>query len=130
MPVGIRVSSAGRRLGEYALESVLAFVTLGVGWLIWAAVVFANGQTPAKQLLKMRVVRLETRSRARWGWMFLREILAKGAVGVVAGVTVVGIVLYFWLLWDKDNQELWDKIVGTVVVDDPANVLLRPWAYS
>jgi len=40
-------------------------------------------------------------------------------VGVVAGLTVIGVFVYFWLLWDRDNQELWDKIVGTVVVDDP-----------
>ena len=24
-----------------------------------------------------------------------------------------------WLLWDKDKQQLWDKLAGTVVVDDP-----------
>jgi hypothetical protein len=23
-----------------------------------------------------------------------------------------------WLLWDKNNQALWDKVVNTVVVDD------------
>jgi hypothetical protein len=29
------------------------------------------------------------------------------------------LILELWLIWDRDNQELWDKVVGTVVVDDP-----------
>jgi hypothetical protein len=32
---------------------------------------------------------------------------------------VVGMLAYFWLVWDVDNQELWDKVMGTIVVDDP-----------
>ena len=123
LPPGIRLSSAGRRLGESLLEGVLVFVTLFVGWLVWAAVVFSRGQTPAKQVLRMRVVRLETRRAAGWGWMFIREVIGKGLVGFVVRLTIVGIVLDFWLLWDRNRQELWDKIAGTVVVDDRANVL-------
>lgn len=127
MPVGIRLSSPGRRLGEFVLDTVLMFVTLFIGWLIWAAIVFARGQTPAKQLLGMRVVRLERRAPARWGWMFLREVLAKGAVGFLVRVFFIGVILDFWLLWDRDNQELWDKIAGTVVVDDPQGQLRPTW---
>jgi uncharacterized RDD family membrane protein YckC len=33
-------------------------------------------------------------------------------------VLLIGIILDLWLLWDKDNQELWDKLAGTVVVND------------
>jgi hypothetical protein len=29
------------------------------------------------------------------------------------------------LLWDKDRQQLWDKIAGTIVVDDPDDVLSK-----
>jgi hypothetical protein len=28
----------------------------------------------------------------------------------------------FWLLWDANNQQLWDKMVGTIVVKDPHNM--------
>jgi len=29
------------------------------------------------------------------------------------------------LLWDQDRQELWDKIAGTIVVDDPGDVITK-----
>ena len=35
-----------------------------------------------------------------------------------------GVIADCWLLWDKDKQELWDKIAGTVVVNDPEKLLI------
>jgi uncharacterized RDD family membrane protein YckC len=117
LPIGVHLSSAGRRFGGHLLEVFLMIFTLGLGWLVWSAIVFGRGQTPAKQLLGMRAVTLRTGQRAGWGRMFLREVVAKWIIGVLA-VFTLGIV-YFWLVWDKNKQELWDKIVGTVVVNDP-----------
>jgi uncharacterized RDD family membrane protein YckC len=71
----------------------------------------------------MRTVRLQDRRAATWGTMALREFVMKGVIGLVAAFTFVGLVAYFWLLWDKDRQELWDKAVGTIVVDDPEGAL-------
>src|SRR5690348_8812519 len=105
LPGGIQLSSVGRRFGAYLLESVLMIVTLGIGWLIWALIVFGKGQTPAKQLLGMRLVILETGRPAGWGRTFLRESFVKGIIGAAVGWMVFP---YFWLLWDKDRQELWD----------------------
>jgi uncharacterized RDD family membrane protein YckC len=116
-PAGVHLSSPGRRFGAYLLEGVLVVVTLFVGWLVWALIVFGRGQTPAKQLLGMRAIKLRTGMKAGWGTMFLREFVAKLIIGFLAWFTL-GIV-YFWLIWDKNNQELWDKIVDTVIVNDP-----------
>jgi hypothetical protein len=30
------------------------------------------------------------------------------------------------MAWDKRNQELWDKVVDTIVVDDPQKTLAPP----
>jgi uncharacterized RDD family membrane protein YckC len=125
LPKGIVLASAGRRLGGYLLEGLLIVCTLVIGWIIWTLIVWAHGQTPAKQLLGMRVVRLDTRAHAGWGRMFLRDILGKFVVWFV-GALLLGIgaiVADCWLLWDKDKQELWDKIAGTVVVNDPDKML-------
>ena len=27
-------------------------------------------------------------------------------------------LVYFWLLWGKNRQELWDKMISTIVVND------------
>jgi uncharacterized RDD family membrane protein YckC len=123
MPASVRLASAWRRLGGHLLEAVLIFVTLVIGWLIWSIIVWGRGQTPAKQCLGMRVVHRESRSAARRGRMFLREIPCKWLIGFVAGVTILGWILYFWLLWDAERQEIWDKMVDTVVVLDPGSEL-------
>jgi uncharacterized RDD family membrane protein YckC len=96
--------------------------TLGIGWIVWSFLVYGKGQTPAKQLLNMRVVSLREGSRSGWGRMFVREWIAKGIIGVL-GLFTFGIV-YFWLIWDGRKQELWDKVVGTIVVNDPHGQLV------
>jgi uncharacterized RDD family membrane protein YckC len=119
----IVLSPRARRLGEYLLDGVLMVVTLGIGWVIWALIVFKDGQTPAKQLLGMRAVSLSTMQAANWGTTAIREV-CRIVLGYVAAYTVIGWVLLMWLLWDRDNQELWDKLMDTVVVNDPDNTLL------
>ncbi|MFF9085667.1 RDD family protein [Streptomyces sp. NPDC014991] len=124
LPRGIALSTAGLRFGGYLLEGALFVCTLGIGWLIWAFIVFRHGQTPAKQLLHMRVVHITEAGTARWGRMFVREFIAKGIIGVLASFTLL--IPYFWLLWDRNRQELWDKMVTTLVVTDRANQLRPP----
>jgi hypothetical protein len=117
LPQGIQLSTAGRRLGGYALDLALAIVTLFIGYLVWTLIVWGRGQTPGKQLLGMRVVDMNRSVRASWGKMFVRDFLLKGLVfSLILGW--IGIILDFWLLWDQNRQELWDKIAGTIVVND------------
>lgn len=123
LPTGIHLSSPGKRLGEFLLDVLLIYVTLVIGWLIWLLIVMKDGQTPAKQLLSMRAVNLATHRKATWGTTALREVV-RLAVAIVAGFTLIGWVLYFWLLWNRDYQELWDLAADTVVVDDPDGVIL------
>lgn len=125
LPKGIMLSPAGRRFGGYLLEGLLFICTLGIGWITWTLIAWAHGQTPAKQVLGMRVVRLDTRARAGWGRMFLRDFIGKLLVSLTFGLLFIGgVVADCWLLWDKDKQELWDKIAGTVVVNDPDKLLI------
>jgi len=126
LPAGVVVSSVGRRLGGYLLDVLLAIVTLFIGWLIWSLVVWGRSVSPGKQLLRMKVVKKDTGLRASYGTMALRELVGKWLlVDVVIGSLcfVAALVLDFMLLWDQDRQQLWDKIAGTIVVDDPDDVL-------
>ena len=128
LPPGVVVSSAGKRLGGYLLEVLLVIVTLILGWIIWSLIVWGNSTSPAKQLLKMKVVKKDTGLRASYGTMALRELVGKWlivniVIGSICGI--VSLVLDFMLLWDKDRQELWDKIAGTIVVDDPGDVISK-----
>lgn len=134
----LALASQGRRLAAFVLDIVLFAVTLGIGWLIWLIVVGQRGQNPAKQLLGMRVVRVDG-SRAELGWMLLREIVAKWAffavldvvlmlasAGVAGTITaIVFAIAALWCVWDANRQCLWDKALGTYVVgegDEPPGV--------
>ena len=66
-------ASIQHRLGQYLLEFGLFFVTLGVGYVIWFILILNQGQTPGKQILKLRVYDSTTGMPAKWGHMFIRE---------------------------------------------------------
>ena len=51
----------------------------------------------------------------------LREIIVKG---LIAGITFG--IAYLWILFDKDNQALYDKVMNANVVDDPNGATLGP----
>jgi uncharacterized RDD family membrane protein YckC len=68
-------ASAQHRLGGYFLDVALSIVTCGIGWFIWSLVIWGQGLTPAKQILKMRVVAENQRTNATWGHMAIRQFL-------------------------------------------------------
>ena len=120
-PKGVKAAGIGRRVAAYILDIVLFFVTLVIGYIIWWLFTLSRGQTPGKQLLKIRVMRVDG-TASDWGWTFIREFVVKFIVfEAVADVLTLGIgsVLdNLWAFWDKDRQTLHDKVMKTVVVDD------------
>lgn len=110
----------GMRFVAYLLEGVLVVVTLVIGWLIWAAMTAGSGQTPAKKILGHRVIKGDGSSPVGFATMlFMRGIVA-GFIASIAVTFTLGILLLM-PLWDKRNQSIWDKVSGTLVVNDPAN---------
>jgi uncharacterized RDD family membrane protein YckC len=116
IPPGVQLSTKGKRFGAFLLDLLLAIVTLGIGWLIWDIILWGRGQSPAKQILHMRVLDLKTGRGASWGPMLLRELVGKWLLGCIPLYTIVSAIV---LLVDERSQALWDKIAGTVVVEDP-----------
>jgi uncharacterized RDD family membrane protein YckC len=120
LPQGVVLSSPGRRLKGLLLDGGLAIITLGIGWLIWSITLWPKGQTPAKKLMGMRTLRLADAYSASTGTMALRELIVKSVVNsFTLGLGAI------WLLWDPHRQNLYDKVLDTIVVDDPAGVTLR-----
>jgi len=114
MTAGITTTSARKRLAGFLLDVVLLVAALGIGYLVWALILYRSGRSPAKQLLGMRVIKLKDDRPAGWWRMVWREIAKL--------VMLTVLVSAFWILWDYDNQELWDKFAETLVVDWPPNV--------
>lgn len=125
-----RLATFQHRLGSYALDCALAFVTLGIGWMIWSLVVWGQGQTPAKKILKIRVYAANTQRPATWGHMAVREFLLMLAIGISAGVLnlftivvgTIGIIAWYVLeiVWyfTKGQRTLRDTLVKTLVVNE------------
>jgi uncharacterized RDD family membrane protein YckC len=123
LPVGVTFTTASRRLGQYALDGLLLVITAFIGWFIWSLFIWRRGETPAMQILRIKVVKLENgqaTQAATWGTMALREFVGKYIVmGLISSIFFPAwVVLVFMLMWDKNKQELWDKIAGTIVVSN------------
>lgn len=69
------VASRGKRLGGILLDALFASLTFYIGWVIWALIVMKDGQTPGKQVLKMRTYATTTNRPATWGHMAIRSFL-------------------------------------------------------
>ncbi len=119
MPVGTELATPGRRIGGFFLEIVLAIVTLVIGYIIWTLIVWARGQTPAKQVLNMRIYRVQDQRPANWGYMALRQVVG----GFVNGIFYIGwIVSFIFLFSDAQRRTVPDRIAGTVELYDPNGV--------
>lgn len=121
LPPGVTAANPWIRLGSYFLEAILMVVTLGIGWLIWASMTAGSGQTPAKRLLKLRVIDASSLRPVGFGKMFWVRGLLAGIVAQFAILFTLGILL-FMPFWDKRKQNIWDKVSSTYVVNDPNDV--------
>ena len=132
----MRYASFQHRLGALALDIVLLNATFFIGWIIWSLVIWGNGQTPAKQILKIRVHNSVNGRPASWGQMAIREgllgwwfllfwmyvfllftpLFFVAILVPIAGVAwfILEIVFYF----TKNNRTLRDLWVKTAVINE------------
>ena len=135
---GYRYASFQHRLGAFALDSVLPGVAvvmvltvvlspigiiLGLGWFIWSIIVWGEGQTPGKKILKVRVRNFETGAVATRGHMAVREFLVPLTL-VIASVFTYSIPLLAWIIieivfyFTKNCRTLRDLWVKTAVINE------------
>lgn len=117
LPLGTRPAGRGRVIASWILAILLFAVTLGVGYLIWAAIVWAHGQTPAQQVLRLRCWRPETSQVAGRKRMAIRQVTGL----LLNGELLMG---FFIMLISHDMNSVGDFLAGTAVLHDPDNVLL------
>ncbi len=77
------------RLAGLLLDIALSWITLGIGWFIWSLIVWGRGQTPGKQIVKLRVYDKKTGRPVRWGHMLIRQYL------ILAGIPIVLFILFY-----------------------------------
>jgi len=100
------------------------WLTAGAGavlfvYAMWFLLALRNAQTPGKQLVGIRVVRVNGEPSS-WGYTFVREFIIQWLVLGILTTATLGLFYvldYLWPLQDKDNQALHDKMAGTLVVE-------------
>ena len=106
-----------RRLSASLLDTLLFFLTLIIGYVIWWLIVLARGQTPGKQLVGIRAVK-RNGDPAGWGTTFIREIVKYVAHSFVIGLFADIVLL---LMDDNEHRSLSDRVADTVIVrNEPA----------
>ena len=142
-------ATVGHRFGGYALSAGLilsSIITLFLGYVIWALVVWGQGQTPSKQILKMRVYSIDTGKPATWGHMAVRQLLiplafscvyipffvvamssaidynqaVSSSIATIGSIAIFALQLTdsFWILRGDERQRLTDKWARTYVVNE------------
>jgi hypothetical protein len=121
LPNQVVLAPVGRRIGAFFLAIPLAIVTLGIGYIIWGAIVWSKGTSPALQVLGMRAWSPENSAHASWGRMALRNIVGGFIQAILSIITyLISFVLF---LTGNEHKSIPDHIGGTVIVHDPAKVL-------
>jgi uncharacterized RDD family membrane protein YckC len=138
------LATPGHRVGAIAVDIGFYIVTLGIGQFIWNLVVMAQGQSPGKQLLKVRVMSEVTNKPANWGHMAIRHFLIpltmslpflipyyvwvfKGFSSNLSGIVLLGLCLGMYLavlvvdvvwLFGAKRRRLVDYWAKTYVVNE------------
>jgi uncharacterized RDD family membrane protein YckC len=122
-PPNYRYASFQHRFGAIVLDATLMFITFGIGWLIWSFIVWGEGQTPAKKILKLRTINFTNGRPATWGHMGIREMLVPMSVSIASTLTG-GLALIAWIIVEivfyssKNQRTLRDYWVKTAVVNE------------
>ena len=90
-----------------SLTFVLSMALLGVLFVMWA-----QGQTPGKRILGLRVIKLDTGKPASFWRMVLRDYIGKAISGAICYLG------FIWALLDSNKRTWHDKIAGTIVVKE------------
>jgi len=141
-------ASIKHRLGGKAVDYAMYSVTFGIGWLIWSLVVWGQGQTPGKQIVKLRVYNKTNLKRVTWGHMALREfalpitpsiifwisIVSSGGLEKLSdtfvGIVVVALIVVFlmdslWIFMDGNRNRLVDVIAKTDVLNESPEISIQ-----
>lgn len=108
VPIPVAVpAGAGTRLGCALLEGVLFVAGLGVGWVIWWVALWSRGETPARSILHLDLVKAGGSTSPRLPRTAVRELLAKA---LLPAAPISALVFLF------GRRSLWDRMTGTTVV--------------
>lgn len=121
---GLPFATPLHRFGGALLETALAVVTLGIGWLIWWLILLSKGMTPARSILGLRIVNAQTMLPVSNSQVFVRGFvvyfLAFSALSSALSLVLFGAgwlftIISALLVFRSTHQTLWDQVTNTTV---------------
>ena len=108
------------RIYAFLADLAIGFVTLGIGWLIWSAILWSQGTTPGHKLLHQTIVDEKTLQPLTWDRMAIRELLFKGFIGGILSSLTYGL---FYLadalfIFREDRRAIHDHMARTLVIQN------------
>ncbi len=94
---------------DSSLSSLMQPLMTLAGWIYAVFFIWQSGATPGKMAMGIKVVRTDGSKLSLWQ-AILREVIGKFISSIVF---MLG---YLWVLWDKNRQAWHDHIAGTYVV--------------
>lgn len=102
------------RFGAIVLDGVFCALTFYIGYFVWASIVWGQGQTPGKQILKIRVYSADTGRQATWGHMAVRQFLIPMAFSIVFWIPIAFLGGLSAFLSDPLGQQSLENGIGTI----------------
>ena len=93
------------------IKGIIQDLGLGFGWAAFYFTVMLSrngGQTLGKQLLRIRVIKLDAKPLSLWE--------SFGRYGGYGAGLATGLLGFLQIFWDPNRQAIHDKIAGTVVI--------------
>ena len=109
-------ASPQHRLGAVVLDGLFCTLTFYIGYIIWALIVWGQGQTPGKQIVKIRVYSSDTGRPATWGHMAVRQFLIPVAFSLVFWIPILLLGGFSALVADPYSQESIGQGVSALVI--------------
>ena len=108
------------RIYAFLADLAIGFVTLGIGWLIWSAILWSQGTTPGHKLLHQTIVDEKTLQPLTWDRMAIRELLFKGFIGGILSSLTYGL---FYLadalfIFRENRRAIHDHMARTLVIQN------------
>lgn len=114
LPIGVIFGLSGSGLSG-TLRITVQIIGLVVFWVYFVFLTHKYGQTLGKRAMSIRVQKEVTGERLDTVSTILREVVGRGLEAILS-LVLIGILGYFWMLWDDKKQTWHDKIAKSVVV--------------
>lgn len=113
------------RLVAFMIDGFIFGITLGVGWIIWLAILAQRGTTPGHHLMGQKIVDNSSGKNLSVIKILIRELLIKGLFSwIIGGMTMMlNYVIDGAFIFTEKKRTVHDLIMGSTVIQVRSNFM-------